>query len=525
MKENLHKMTRIIAFALLACAFSLTSSAVLIPEGEPVTSVDGTSTLYRLEENGIHYYYVYAPFEDGTGKVRSTYQFYLMYHDEDIDAPFSVQIPSEFVWNGSSFKVEGYLSAPPSFDNVKTEFSEKQITFNKVCFPKEVYPPRNEDGSLKFGSYHFQFLKSVNVSDFSVDKDNPGLSSPDGVLMSKDEDIIIRYPVCSKRVNYYVPESVAELRVGCFSGVTVPVFLNDNCKEKPYDPAFDNYPFYGLYGRTGVLDNSLYLKNAAIKAFDNANIEVFPENAVAISFLPYEVGMDGLNGSKELVFEKYIFSNIYNTPEIDGTVRTVEFTYPDDVTIKIVGNLDSYEDAVFDEDANLAKITTYVSAAQKPSFEAMYERRNFPQNVIIKETPDRLYLYPELCHGPWVNKQSQFVYGLCRFGDSQLAGREWDTDNHDIATIDESGLLTAYKTGSVKVTLKCTDEKGNGYDASEVINITEKDFLETGIAETVVNQDVYPRGVYNLQGMKVSDRLEGLPKGIYIYNGKKIAIR
>ena len=40
-----------------------------------------------------------------------------------------------------------------------------------------------------------------------------------------------------------------------------------------------------------------------------------------------------------------------------------------------------------------------------------------------------------------------------------------------------------------------------------------------------MNQDAYPRGVYNLQGMKVSDRLEGLPKGIYIYNGKKIAIR
>ena len=58
------------------------------------------------------------------------------------------------------------------------------------------------------------------------------------------------------------------------------------------------------------------------------------------------------------MFEKYLFSNIYNTPEIDGFARRVEFTYPDDVTIRIVNNLDDSDAAVFDKETDLEKIIT-----------------------------------------------------------------------------------------------------------------------------------------------------------------------
>ncbi|MDE6084609.1 MAG: Ig-like domain-containing protein, partial [Muribaculaceae bacterium] len=232
----------------------------------------------------------------------------------------------------------------------------------------------------------------------------------------------------------------------------------------------------------------------------------------------------GITG-KNLVFEKYLFSNIYNVPEIDGFARRVEFTYPDDVTIRIVNSFDDSDVAIFDKETDLEKIITYVSAFQKPRFEEMYEKSNFPQNAIIEETPNVLYLYPELCHGPWVNSQTQFVYGLCRFGDSQLVSREWETDNYEIATIDETGVLTAYQPGSVNVTLKCTDQRGNIYEASEVINITEEDFIETGIAEADKKQDVYSGGVYNLQGIRVGDNLNGLPKGIYISGGRKVVVQ
>ena len=516
------KMKKLILFVMLLCAFSQVSVAELVQEGDPDTSISDNYTFYKLEENGIHYYFAYGPFEDGTGNSRSTYQFYAVYHDEDVPAPYRIEIPSEFVWDGVTRKVEGYRSGEYTFGKFK--LSEKQLTFNKICFPKEVYPPRDKQGELTRSFTEFPgFVSHVNASEFIVDKDNPGFASVDGVLMTKGEDVIVRYPVCRKRVNYYVPESVTKLQTSCFSGITVPVILNDVCREYSYQPAFVNYPFYGLYGRNGVLDYSIYQKNSEIKALDHADIEVYPLNAVAISFLSTEVG--GITG-KNLVFEKYLFSNIYNTPEIDGFARRVEFTYPDDVTIRIVNSFDDSDAAVFDKETDLEKIITYVSAFQKPRFEEMYEKSNFPQNAIIEETPNELYLYPELCHGPWVNKQTQFVYGLCRFGDSQLADREWETDNYEIATIDDTGLLTAYKTGSVTVILICTDGEGKTYEASEIVNITEEDFAETGIAEADEPLRVdYPRGVYNMQGILVGESLEGLPKGLYISGGRKIVVK
>ena len=332
----LQKMKKLILFVMLLCAFSQIINAELVQEGEPDTSISDNYTFYKLEENGIHYYFAYGPFEDGTGNSRSTYQFYAVYHDEDVPAPYRIEIPSEFVWDGVTRKVEGYRSGEYTFGKFK--LSEKQLTFNKICFPKEVYPPRDKQGELTRSFTEFPgFVSHVNASEFIVDKDNPGFASVDGVLMTKGEDVIVRYPVCRKRVNYYVPESVTKLQTSCFSGITVPVILNDVCREYSYQPAFVNYPFYGLYGRNGVLDYSIYQKNSEIKALDHADIEVYPLNAVAISFLSTEVG--GITG-KNLVFEKYLFSNIYNTPEIDGFARRVEFTYPDDVTIRIVNSFD-----------------------------------------------------------------------------------------------------------------------------------------------------------------------------------------
>ena len=49
-------------------------------------------------------------------------------------------------------------------------------------------------------------------------------------------------------------------------------------------------------------------------------------------------------------------------------------------------------------------------------------------------------------------------------------------------------------------------------------HITDIDAVET---ET----DNVPVVVYNLQGQKVGDSLEGLPRGIYIVNKKKVLVR
>ena len=51
----------------------------------------------------------------------------------------------------------------------------------------------------------------------------------------------------------------------------------------------------------------------------------------------------------------------------------------------------------------------------------------------------------------------------------------------------------------------------------------------TGV-KGVVAEDLVPvkqpmEGVYNISGVKVGNSLQDLPKGIYIYNGKKYIVR
>lgn len=52
-----------------------------------------------------------------------------------------------------------------------------------------------------------------------------------------------------------------------------------------------------------------------------------------------------------------------------------------------------------------------------------------------------------------------------------------------------------------------------------------KDIVTDITSPTVINKENKTYDVYNLQGIKVSESLEGLPKGIYIVNKKKILVR
>lgn len=47
----------------------------------------------------------------------------------------------------------------------------------------------------------------------------------------------------------------------------------------------------------------------------------------------------------------------------------------------------------------------------------------------------------------------------------------------------------------------------------------------TGIDEVATGADNVPVEVYNLHGQKVGNSLEGLPRGIYIVNKKKVLVQ
>lgn len=68
-----------------------------------------------------------------------------------------------------------------------------------------------------------------------------------------------------------------------------------------------------------------------------------------------------------------------------------------------------------------------------------------------------------------------------------------------------------------------------GISFSGTVGDIDDNNMTTGIMEILVNEmnmEVKPvNGVFNLQGQKVSDSTNGLPAGMYIINGKKVAIK
>lgn len=68
---------------------------------------------------------------------------------------------------------------------------------------------------------------------------------------------------------------------------------------------------------------------------------------------------------------------------------------------------------------------------------------------------------------------------------------------------------------------------GRKYPLSHIGEIRFTYGAQTGISTVSADAErAVPQGVYNLQGVRVADKLgAGLPKGIYIVNGRKVVIK
>jgi len=100
---------------------------------------------------------------------------------------------------------------------------------------------------------------------------------------------------------------------------------------------------------------------------------------------------------------------------------------------------------------------------------------------------------------------------------------EWNSDNEEVATVDQNGVVTAKGNGVAFITAWALEGERLLY-AYCVINITT-----TGIIQATTDEkSTYT--VYNLQGVCVlqnasKQQIESLPKGFYIVNGKKVLMK
>lgn len=82
---------------------------------------------------------------------------------------------------------------------------------------------------------------------------------------------------------------------------------------------------------------------------------------------------------------------------------------------------------------------------------------------------------------------------------------------------------SVYETATLYLTTEAMAEVSEVSPWNRFVNVV--DTGTSGVDEVEAGVESENDAVYNLQGMKVSDRLENLPKGIYIFKGKKIAVK
>lgn len=511
-----------------------------------------------VEKDGVHYLYQEGEWPDMNGEVTNSMAFLRMYHDEDIEPPEVAEIPVLFEYDGTQYDVRGVF--PDSELKWEQELiyrplntPEKQ-TFNTVRIPKEIY---NSLFTLQetFDPYAWPDLPpapksssafyTIKAKNFEVDEENPALCDVDGILMSKDKKALLRFPVRREMINYYIPEYV-EFLGSAFKGVQFPVFPNTHCRALWSTGPFYNYPFYGIYDTSGVCSPYWNVAQSEeydyLKAIDHAFYGRPYTGIRALSYISsgyFEVYILSIYRAVFVVMHNFDYTNYtgampdwYDTTNPDNKLEIIELKS---------GTL-SVEVRVFDGDQKLgsevekARFPDY--AGERPvltyafpmsayaNYLKLYEDKQWPQNALIEPSPDVLYLYPELCHGPWIKGQTQFVYGACRFGNATIAERTWTTDNPSVATVDDTGVLTSHSPGTVTVSLKMTDGLNNQYVASQRIEIEDPDYTGSAVEE-IASESLtsYPSGVYNLQGIRVGETIKNLPPGVYIQQGKKILVR
>ena len=119
---------------------------------------------------------------------------------------------------------------------------------------------------------------------------------------------------------------------------------------------------------------------------------------------------------------------------------------------------------------------------------------------------------------PFVEEFGNFVWTEC----SSLEKIYYDAYNI-IEASEDIFPEEIYESATLYIPTEAVEQVKNVSPWNRFVNVVDNG--SSGITDIVTDTVINSGTVYNLQGMKVSDQLEGLPKGIYICNGKKIAIR
>lgn len=202
------------------------------------------------------------------------------------------------------------------------------------------------------------------------------------------------------------------------------------------------------------------------------------------------VSSDGKeNLAQEFQFDIYSVSDLEAIYELDTTTGVLSVTWGEDVTVDVTyyANDEGYAAYITDMDGEVIKELEYTSVFDLPDY----------------MDPSDFEVTNYMVDWDYVG----LLIDLANLGLEDGKYRVW--------------LPTGY------VTINDVDYQWAEFNAATYFDFSLKDGVvseETTAIKTVGEAINAAEGVYNLLGVKVANSLEGLAKGIYIVNGKKVLV-
>lgn len=464
-----------------------------------------------------------------------------------------VKIPSFIKLNGKIYSVSYIGNYENIYDKVFESYINSVLTPDRNIFIDETLFNSVTIPNTVKGIGMDLTLSDVRCNRFLLEDTNEYFVEDDGVIYSSDYSVAYLFPT-RKEDTYISPQSVKMLKPGIFTNATAPICLQNEISTIPNETFIQAFPLSsesksnnaGIYISSGV-------KSIGESAFAFTTTPFLCDGIETIGNYAFEYGdfypymhetphfFTSVERQEILLPESikeigdYAFYNRWRRKEVDylNVVPSIKKIFFLSATPPIMGEhslpeplIPEYADEELKQEI-LDKVfdtTIFVPADAIENYEALKTKGIINEAIKISPLPDYIYVGSIPGIKPWNQGQSTLSYQAYELGDEKIESVEWIVDNHSIASVDSEGNITALQEGTVNVSFVITGTSSQKYSSQKLpLKITEK--IVSGIDAIESDKMTDISGVFNLHGIRVADSPEGLPKGIYIYKGKKLVVR
>ena len=381
----------------------------------------------------------YSTFDDGTARIKK----YIDNGSKTVDIPSTIDGYKVTEIGYSAFHgCTGLTSV--TIPNSVTEIGEGAFSgctgLTSVTIPNSVT-------NISLPTHTFWGCTSLN--NITVDKNNKNYTSVDGVLFNKNKTKILIYPRAKSSSSYVIPSSVTKIGYSAFSGCT-------GLTSVTIPSSVTKIGYWAFEDCTGL--ESVTIPNSVTKIDDFVFIGCTSLKSVTIPSSVTEIGDSAFNGCTSL---KSV--TIPNSVTEIGERAFNDCTGLKSVTIpSSVTKIGDYAFGYTYSNKHYVKIKGFTIYGKKGTAAERYANDNgfkFVEGTAPAE--------PAVPTGVKLNQSSLTLgkgesYGLINTvlpANAKNKTCTWSTSNSSVATVSNTGKVTAEATGTAVITVKTVNGK------------------------------------------------------------------